>query len=96
MRGMRKVMTTAGFLSLALLPLLAAVSPEAATSALEALPAGQVPVAIVQPFAALDSRPLIGMPAHRSSSPMLPESGLLVLVGSALLGLATMVRRTKN
>jgi hypothetical protein len=95
MRGMRKVMTTAGFLSLALLPLLAAVSPEAATSAFDALPAGQVQ-AIAQPLAAIDSRPLIGMPVNRSSNPMLPESGLLVLVGSALLGLATMVRRTRN
>jgi len=88
MRGLRKVMTSVGFLSLALLPLIAAVSPEAATSALDALPSGQLPVAIAQPLAV--------MPATTGLNPMLPESGLLVLVGSALLGLAAVVRRTTN
>ena len=80
MRGIRRVATTAGFLVLALLPVAAAVSPEA-------VPPTAVPVAIAQPL----TMPLLPTGAGRA---VLPESGLLVLVGSALMGLAAVVRRT--
>jgi hypothetical protein len=81
---------TTGLLTLALLPMMAAVSPEVPPSALD----GTMPVAIVQPLAAMDGAPLVTMPGTNRSNPMLPESGMLVLVGSALLGLAAIVRRT--
>ena len=92
MRDLRRVMTTASLLIVALMPLLAAVPREDAVPAAAALPPSRVPVAIAQPLAAID-RPLVGMPAQGAQA-MLPESGLLVLVGSALLGLASVVRRT--
>ena len=81
MRGVRRVATTAGFLVLALLPVAAAVSPDA-------VPPTTVPVAIAQPIAAM---PLIPIAA---SGRILPEPGLLVLVGTGLMGLAAIVRRT--
>ncbi len=80
MRGIRRVAVTAGFLVLALLPVAAAVSPEA-------VPETAVPVAIAQPLA----MPLL---TKRDAEPILPESGLLVLVGTGLMGLAAIVRRT--
>jgi hypothetical protein len=80
MRGVRRAIITVGFLSLALLPIMAAVPPETAASTLNTLPPAQMPVAIAQPLGAME----------------VPESGLLVLVGSALLGLASVVRRTTN
>jgi hypothetical protein len=73
------VATTAGFLMLALLPVAAAVSPEAVTP--------DVPVAIAQPIAEM---PLPGAGSRR----LLPEPGLLVLVGTGLMGLAAIVRRS--
>jgi hypothetical protein len=95
MRRLRKVIPTTGFLGLALLPMIGAVSPET-TPPVNAAPP-RVPVAISQPLAAMDGGSLVAMP---SSSPaadaMLPESGMLVLVGSALMGLAAVVRRTTN
>lgn len=91
MRRVRKVLTTAGFLSLALLPLAAAVSPEGATSALDA---GPMPIAIAQQRATIESGPLAAMSAQTVSRHIQPESGLLVVVGSALFGLASLVRRT--
>jgi hypothetical protein len=63
----------------ALLPLAAAVSAEPA-----APPA--VPVAITQPLAAIGP--------FGSGTALLPESGLLLLVGTGLMGLAAIVRRT--
>jgi len=72
--------TTSGFLFLALLPVAAAVSPEAE-------PPTSVPVAIAQPL----TMPLLPSSESRAT---LPESGLLVLVGTGLLGLAAIVRRT--
>lgn len=77
MRGIRRVATTAGFLVLALLPVAAAVSPE--------VPPTSVPVAIAQPL----TMPLLPSDGRA----VLPESGLLVLVGGGLLGLAAVVRR---
>jgi hypothetical protein len=75
------VVTLTGFLGLALLPVAAtAVSPEA--------PAAQMPVAIVQPIAAV-SAPLMPAPA----APRLSETGLLVMVGTGLLLLGAVVRK---
>src|SRR5688572_15020121 len=80
MRAMRRAGTTAGLLITALLPLAAAVSAEPATST-------PVPVAIAQPLGALGTEML------PPQTPILPESGLLMLVGSGLMGLAAIVRR---
>lgn len=81
MRGIRRAATTAGFLVMALLPVAAAVSPDPA-------PPSTVPVAITQPLGNLAT----GLAP--AGAPVLPESGLIVLVGSGLLGLAALMRRT--
>jgi hypothetical protein len=94
MRVARRAIIAVGFLSLALLPLMAAVPPETAASTLNALPPAQMPVAIAQPLGAMNRGPLVGVGWNTRAHAMLPESGLLVLVGSALLGLASIVRRT--
>ena len=82
MRGTRRVWTTAGTLSVALMLLAAAaVSPEPLSH--------RMPIAVTQPLARAGA-PLAGTrPAF-----VLPESGLLALVGAALIGLGTLVRRT--
>ena len=90
MRGLRRLIMTTALLMVALLPIMASVSPEAATAAREST----LPVAIAQPLAAMDGASLVAMPRKDGSAPALPESGMLVLVGSALLGLAALVRRT--
>jgi hypothetical protein len=87
MRGMWRLITTTALLTLVLLAMVAAVSPDAITPALDSA----MPVAIVQPLA---TTPLVSMPRQDKSNPMLPESGMLVLVGTSLLGLAALVRRT--
>jgi hypothetical protein len=91
---MRKMITTAGLLGLALMPMLGAVSPDAA-SPVNAAPS-RMPVAISQPLAAMEGGPLMTMPSSPANDAMLPEPGMLVLVGSALMGLAAVVRRTTN
>lgn len=78
MRAMRRAGATAGLLITAMLPVAAAVSAEPATPS---------PVAIAQPLAAI-------APLGSSETPLLPESGLLLLVGTGLMGLAAVVRRT--
>jgi hypothetical protein len=87
MRGIRKLLATTGLLLVALLPIVAAVPPETPPARERALP-----VAIAQPLAAVDGVPLISVGGK--GFVMLPEPGMLVLVGSALLGLAAIVRRT--
>ncbi len=87
MRGTRKLMMKTAILAMALLPMIAAVSPEASTSVRDS----SVSVAIAQPLAAT---PLVAASRRGGSNPMLPESGMLVLVGSSLIGLAALVRRT--
>ena len=79
--AMRRAATTIGVLVVALLPMMAAVSPEAAS-------APEVPVAITQPVANIAK--VIG----KSTTPVLPEAGMIMLVGSGLLGLGTLVRRS--
>lgn len=69
---------TIGVLVAALLPVTAAVSPAATTPSL--------PIAVTQPVGQLAT-------ALRASSP-LPDSGMILLVGSALLGLGHIVRRS--
>jgi hypothetical protein len=82
MRGIRRAIRTSGFFTVALLPVVAAVSWAAAT-----------PVAIAQPLAAtVGAAPLIEIAAARE--PVLPESVMLVLVGSGLLGIASIVSTT--
>jgi hypothetical protein len=80
MRAMRRAATAMGLLIMAFLPVAAAVSAE---------PSAQtpVPVAIAQPLGAISPELVV------SDTPILPESGLLMLVGSALMGLAAIVRR---
>jgi hypothetical protein len=95
---MRRLTMITALLAIALPPMLAAVSPEAAPSARDAAaPSARdssVSVAIAQPLAAMDGAPLVTMRRRATSNPMLPESGMLVLVGSSLLGLAALVRRS--
>jgi hypothetical protein len=90
---MMRDVITAAFLGLALVPLTGAVSPETAPPV---GPQPHVPVAIAQPLAAMDSGSLVAIPSSPVADAMLPESGMLVLVGSALMGLAAVVRRTTN
>ena len=82
MRSMRRAAMTISVLVLALLPATAAVSPEAA-------PVPDAPVAITQP---------VGNPAkvlgRGSAAPVLPDAGMILLVGSCLLGLGAIVRRS--
>lgn len=80
MRAMRRLIVTSAFLTMALLPVAAAVSAEPADSTTT------VPVAIAQP--------LVTVSPFNGGTPMIPESGLLVLVGSGLMGLASIVRKT--
>ena len=72
---------TAGLLIMALLPVAAVVSAEPSSQA-------QVPVAIAQPLGAMGSEIV------PSDTPILSESGLLMLVGTGLMGLGAIVRRT--
>ena len=82
MRTMRRAAMTIGVLVVALLPATAAVSSEAAS-------APEVPVAITQPVGNIAK--LLGF---RSAVPMLPDTGMILLVGTGLLGLGAIVRRS--
>jgi hypothetical protein len=86
---MRRVLTTTVFLCVVLMSMVAAVSPEATKSAIDS----QMPVAIAQPLAAMNGAPLAAVSRQQGAAPLLPEPGLMVLVGSALLGLGSLVRR---
>lgn len=86
MRVLRRAIFTAGIFSLALLPIIGAVAPND-SQAINA--PSRMPVAIAQPLAA-------ALPSDTASDAMLPESGMLLLVGTALMGLAFLVRRTTN
>ncbi len=81
MRAVRRLGMTIGLMVVALLPVAAAISPD------EPSPA-RMPMAITQPLAVLPE------PLGGGTAGVLPESGLIVLVGTALLGLASVVRRT--
>ena len=80
MRRMRRTALTIGVLVIVLLPVTAAVSTDAATL-------DEIPVAITQPIAHMTN-------ALGTSSAVLPEPGLMLLVGSGLLGLGAVVRRS--
>ena len=82
MRSMRRAAMTISVLVLALLPATAAVSPEAAS-------APDVPVAITQPVGNI-ARVL----GRQSATPLVPEAGMILLVGSCLMGLGVIVRRS--
>ena len=93
MRATRSVMITVGLLVAALLPIVAAMPSEPAPPALD--PSQRVPVAIAQPLAAMDTGILVAIPSTPGPA-RLPESGMLVLVGSALMGLAALVRKATD
>ena len=78
---MRRTAVMFGVLVLALLPLTAAVSTDAATP-------DEIPVAITQPIGR------IAAPLGSAGAPLLPETGMMMLVGSGLLALGTIVRRS--
>jgi hypothetical protein len=80
MRAMRRAATATGLLIMAFLPVAAAVSAEPSSQT-------QVPVAIAQPLGAISPELVAG------DTPILPESGLIMLVGTGLMGLAAIVRR---
>ena len=79
---MRRTALTMGVLLLALLPVTAAVSTDAATP-------DEIPIAITQPIGHITSAF-----STSTGAPLLPDTGMMVLVGSGLLGLATVVRRS--
>ena len=93
MREFRSVMMTVALLVATLLPIVAAMPTEQTPPALE--PSQRVPVAIAQPLAAMDTGLLVAIPST-SRTARLPETGMLVLVGSALMGLAAVVRKTTD
>jgi hypothetical protein len=86
MRAMRQAITTAGLLTLALMPIIGAVSPDPSATI---NPPSRMPVAIAQPLAST-------IPSEAGGDAVLPETGMLLLVGTALMGLAFVVRRTTN
>ena len=83
MRALRRGALTLGVMITALLPVVAAVTPDRTNAPV-------VPMAITQPLGRVTANPF-GASNHNGS---LPESALMVLVGSGLLGLASVVRRT--
>jgi hypothetical protein len=87
MYPMRKLLVATTLLILALLPMIAAVAPDAARSAVDST----MPVAMAQTLAVDRSLvPFRSVP----DQPVLSETAVLVLVGSSLIGLAAIVRRT--
>ena len=89
MRAMWKVFMLTVLLVLIALPTVALVPPDQPPSALDS----RLPVAMAQPLAASDGAPLVQVATPKGSAPMLPESGVLIVIGSALFGLAALVRR---
>ena len=81
-RSVRRTALTIGVLIVALLPVTAAVSSEEVRQP-------DAPVAVTQPVGNIAQ--FLGRTA---ATPVLPESGLIMLVGSGLLGLGTIVRRS--
>ena len=90
MSGLPRLTITTALLIVALLPIVASMSPEAAGKALDST----IPLAIAQPLASADGAAVIAGTGAKPKNPVLPESGMLLIVGSALLGLAAVVRRT--
>ena len=78
-RAVRRVGLTAGLMLVALLPATAAIPSDTVAPP-------DMPMAITQPFTLI--------PAGIVPQRRLPETGLMVLVGSGLMGLAAGVRRT--
>ena len=93
MRGLRKVTITTALLIAALLPLIAAVSPEAAATPKIDKIDSTLPVAMAQPLAAVDGAPLVTVARKDGSAPALPEPGMIMLVGATLIGLGSLVRQ---
>ena len=84
MPGMRRVITIAALLTLMIVPVAAALSwVTVAASPLSA--ASAEPVTVV---------PLESLREAAAAEPLLPQSGMLMLVGSGLLGLAFILSTT--
>ena len=83
MRALRRGALTIGVMISALLPVVAAMTPDRTSPSV-------VPMAITQPLGRVAANPFAAGEQTRS----LPEAGLTLLVGSGLLGLAAVVRRT--
>lgn len=81
MRAVRRLGLLTGMMILAMLPMAAAVSPAGAA------PTPEIAMSIAQP--------IVNLPAvtpHRTNAVL--DSAVLALVGSALIGIASIVRRT--
>lgn len=89
MRRLHRVTAAIGLLAFASLPLVAAMPADDAPSPL--------PVALAQPVVGIaDGVAMAPIPGTTPDDPWLSESGLLVLVGTGLIGLASVVRRTSK
>lgn len=86
MRRLWRMTTTTGFMVLALLPVAAAVAPVTSVAAGASL--------VVAP--ASPPLPPADAPAPAWRLASFAESGILVLVGTSLLGLAAIVRKVEN
>ena len=89
MRGGKDVAMTAGLLVLVMWTLVAAVSPDPSPVRLESDSGRRTsqPLAVAQP---------IVLPVALRPAPILGETGTLLLVGSGLIALAALVRRTPS
>lgn len=88
MRAARRVALMIGLLTMALLPVTAAIPSYEPAHGSATM--ATVPLAIAQPIAAFPVSPLADTEVGR----LLPESGLMILIGSGLMGLAAVVRRS--
>ena len=87
MRRRKDVAMTAGLLVLIMWGVAAAVSPDPALVRVAPVTGRQTapPLAVAQP---------VVLPATLRAAPILGDSGMLLLVGSGLIALAALVRRT--
>jgi len=81
---MRRVVTIAALLTLMIVPVAAALSWATLTAA-------PMPAASAEPVTAV---PLESLGGAAAPEPLLPQSGMLMLVGSGLLGLAFVLSAT--
>ena len=85
MRRRKDVAMTAGLLVLIMWTVAAAVSPDRAPASPPLAVVQSPPLAVVQP---------VLLPSTLRPAPILGESGMMLLVGSGLIALAALVRRS--
>lgn len=85
MPGMRRVITIAALLTLTILPVAAALSWVTLAASPMSAASAEPPVTVV---------PLESLGVAAAPEPLLPQSGMLMLVGSGLLGLAFILSTT--